>query len=482
MSRLQTVTIAILMLAMGTSAQNYAGIGMRATLYYGYVGGPIVATFGGQLGGTWTNGTPPFNAPNIAMSSAVSAYYYILRLETQSNAVRSATPGTSGVSGRLDWTIDFGQPVSVYTNSAGIPDLYMTLVAGSSQVPYSAFTLPLDYTLVGGPSSPGSLSIDAVRVQLSINGNTLHVYGEQLSAATYDAVPTQASSSIILTAQILLGQYSSSSDNRAISLTPQGASQDFPVLPTDGVSLFRNGGSASWVDPPLALGYDFEQVGGSLFTQIMSLPVGIDGDGMFEVLVGNQSLGEFAEGASVDFVQLLGTGVSSFRIAGIDPAKDATDVAAFPVQLAFDTPIADFSMTPLRWRSLGSSCTDAACGSCPTTALTPSGEALAGNANFGMSIDNAPANSVSATFASLGTASPSPIPLFCGDVLLSSPVLNLGIALLAGNAGCDGSGSLAVPLPNQPGVFGTFVTAQAITLCPSGGMGLTNAIEFPVGS
>jgi len=33
-----------------------------------------------------------------------------------------------------------------------------------------------------------------------------------------------------------------------------------------------------------------------------------------------------------------------------------------------------------------------------------------------------------------------------------------------------------------PPLFGLFLTMQAVTLCPAGGLGLTHAIEFPVGS
>lgn len=239
-----------------------------------------------------------------------------------------------------------------------------------------------------------------------------------------------------------------------------------------------------WFDPPLALGYDFQQTGGSLFTDILTLPIGIDGDGQFEVLVGSQSLGQFAEGTGVNFVQLLGNGVPAFRIVGIDPGADATDATAFPVQLAFDTPTADFTMTPVTWRAVGTACSDAVCPQCPTTTLAPIGDALEGNLAFALGLQNGPTNGFAGFFLGFGSASPTPIPLWCGDVLL--PPLNgihhVGAAALAGVATCDGAGSVPLPLVPTPPLFGIFLTVQAVTLCPQNGLGLTPAIEFPVGS
>jgi hypothetical protein len=237
-----------------------------------------------------------------------------------------------------------------------------------------------------------------------------------------------------------------------------------------------------WFDPPLALGYDFQQTGNSLFTDILSLPVGIDGDGLFEVQVGNQSLGQFAQGTGVNFVQLLGSGVPSFRIVGIDPAKDATDIEAFPVKLAFNTPTADFTMTPVLWRKVGSSCSEAVCTACPATTLAPIGDALAGNAGFGMSLQNGPTNGIAAWFVGIGPTLPTPLPALCGAVYMPFPWIDVGVALLPGAGTCDGATSIPVPLPAGPSVVGTFVTAQSVFICPQGGLGLSHGIEFAVGS
>jgi hypothetical protein len=265
----------------------------------------------------------------------------------------------------------------------------------------------------------------------------------------------------------------------------RGESQSFPILPIVPPFDFF-GPSRAWYDPPLALGFDFQQSGSSLFTDILSLPVGIDGDGLFEVEVAGQSLGQFAAGSRVDFRQILGgNGVAAFRIVGIDPAVDSTDAAVFPVQLAFDTPTAEFTMTPVLWRKVGTNCSDAAiCAQCPALALTPVGAAINGNLNFGFAIDNGPTNGLAACYLGFGSASPSPLPLLCGAVVLplQNGVHYFGTTTLLGTSSCDGAGSVPLPLVPVPSLLGVFLTVQALTLCPGGGLGLTHGIEFAIGS
>lgn len=264
----------------------------------------------------------------------------------------------------------------------------------------------------------------------------------------------------------------------------RGQTQFFPLLPFTQPNGFY-GRTHWWYDPPMAVGYDFEMTGTSLFTDIETLPVGIDSDGQFEVVVGGVSLGWFPEGSRVDFRQLLGgNGVTAFRIVGIDP-KDSTDATVFPVQLAFDTPEAGFTMTALPWRKVGASCGDAvACPQCPQLTLAPVGDALEGNLNFALGIDHGPGGGAAAVFLALGPVSTMPVPLFCGEVVvpLSGPVYAAGITSLTGVGACGGGGSVPVPLPSQTSLFGLIVTAQAVTLCPAGGLGLTHGVEFAIGN
>lgn len=141
----------------------------------------------------------------------------------------------------------------------------------------------------------------------------------------------------------------------------------------------------------------------------------------------------------------------AFRIVGIDPAADVTNAEAFPVQLAFDTPTADFTMTPVFWRKVGTSCTDpAACPSCGSVSLAPSGDALAGNPSFGLSLQNGPTNGLGIFALGFGGPATTPMPILCGAIHPNQPLLSLGFAALTGSASCDGAGTLPCPCRTCP--------------------------------
>jgi len=85
----------------------------------------------------------------------------------------------------------------------------------------------------------------------------------------------------------------------------------------------------------------------SLFTEIVDFPTGIDPDNQFTVSVGGNVLGDFGPGQSVNFVSLLGHGVSEFDVTGINPLIDTEKPNPFPLQVDFNTEEADLTMTPL---------------------------------------------------------------------------------------------------------------------------------------
>lgn len=132
----------------------------------------------------------------------------------------------------------------------------------------------------------------------------------------------------------------------------------FPNLRDDnGVWLFEDVPSGFWFDPITTYGFNYLMTGGSLFTDILGLPIGLDADELFTVSVGDVVLGEFQSIDQVkfgDYADILGNllltgtdgklGVSSFSVAGIDSPVDPDDPLAFPIQLAFDTQRASFSM------------------------------------------------------------------------------------------------------------------------------------------
>ncbi|MEM9541400.1 MAG: PEP-CTERM sorting domain-containing protein [Cyanobacteria bacterium P01_E01_bin.42] len=126
-----------------------------------------------------------------------------------------------------------------------------------------------------------------------------------------------------------------------------GWTQENPVLPQieePGIWRFENVPSRRWFDPPTEYGFRYTMLEDSLFTEVLDFPVTIDEDNLFTISVGDTILGEFSPGESVDFVSLLGRGVSEFTITDIDAPLDLEDPTAFPLKLAFNTEFADFEM------------------------------------------------------------------------------------------------------------------------------------------
>ena len=71
----------------------------------------------------------------------------------------------------------------------------------------------------------------------------------------------------------------------------------------------------------------------SLFTKILGFPSDIDADELISVLVGGNEIGKFKPNEVVDFVALLGYGLSEFSVTGIDAAIDPKNPLAFPIKL-----------------------------------------------------------------------------------------------------------------------------------------------------
>jgi hypothetical protein len=130
----------------------------------------------------------------------------------------------------------------------------------------------------------------------------------------------------------------------------------------DGWHSFNNVANRLWFEPPTAAGFTFKigdaatngASGGtgdgcivdkssialtpnptepSLFTKILGFPSGIDADELFSVLVGDKEIGKFKPNEVVDFVALLGYGVSEFSVTGIDAEIDPKNPLAFPIKL-----------------------------------------------------------------------------------------------------------------------------------------------------
>lgn len=461
---------------------------------------PLIATSAATV-------TPSFPTaiPNLTQTSPLTLNPGTYRLVmVVSVTAWKGSLGTSGAIADAECLLDLGSGVAMVLPSSRariqgcltelpgfIPNqtCYWTAIPSD---PWYPLVLPDDALLLRSQQPLVGIGVawSSGHLAATQSGNLIQCSGRAIASSFYSALPplhttvdgTVCTAYATIELDFAIVQSTSGMMTGTSTCALQGDTQQFPVIPEVGYQ-FANAPTAQWFDPPLALGYEFQQTGASLFNGILTLPIGIDGDGLFEVQVGNQSLGQFAEGAGVDFVQLLGGGVPSFRIIGIDPAIDAVD-GCFPVKLAFDTPSADFTMTPVAWRAVGASCSDPVCASCPNTSIAPIGDAVEGNLTFGLGVTNGPTGGAAGFFIGLGSASQAPFPLFCGSVLLplQNAFFDVGATLLPGTGTCDGAGSITLPLVPTPPLYGLFLTAQAITLCPQAGLGLTHAIEFPIGN
>ncbi|WP_228013465.1 hypothetical protein [Nostoc edaphicum] len=131
-----------------------------------------------------------------------------------------------------------------------------------------------------------------------------------------------------------------------------GGVQYDPILPNgteQGWQVFRNVPGCRWYDPHTPYGFEFQALDDTLFTEILDFPVG--DDNRFTVSVGDRILGEFGAGDSVDFTSLFGSGISNFKITGIDSLFGSTEETAFPIQLAFNDRYGSFKMRPFSQES-----------------------------------------------------------------------------------------------------------------------------------
>jgi hypothetical protein len=185
---------------------------------------------------------------------------------------------------------------------------------------------------------------------LNSDSSEFGIIGENLSSNLVDSVVGE-------TARDAKGSrksgYSTKGDIKsAIAKNPKaknlllGVTQNNPILPgkiSEDWQIFSNVRNGMWVDPPTSYGFEFEAMGDSLFTAILDFPSDLDSDNLFTVTVEDKILGQFKPGESLDFVSLVGQGVSRFKITGIDPLSDEK-LTDFPIQLLFNKDTGSFRM------------------------------------------------------------------------------------------------------------------------------------------
>jgi hypothetical protein len=116
-----------------------------------------------------------------------------------------------------------------------------------------------------------------------------------------------------------------------------------PFVPAPGAFEFPAPLPRRWYDPPFVSGFEYELLGGGLFTAV-GAPPPVLGFGSVDIEVGGSVIGSLLPGE----VYTFGTPVASFKLLGIAPLLDAADPGfstAFPTYLDFSGSASLLKMT-----------------------------------------------------------------------------------------------------------------------------------------
>jgi len=134
-------------------------------------------------------------------------------------------------------------------------------------------------------------------------------------------------------------------------------------------------------------------------------------------------------------------------------------------------PFVGLCVRPPKAQPFGASCANGACPPCPMVHGQVT-DALVGNPNFVLDLQQAPAGSLAYLLVGAGPCTPGPVfPPLCGPVNIGggTPVLVLGPVPTGGGVGCGGGAQWVLNVPMAASFCGTTWSSQAIVLCPSVG-------------
>jgi probable HAF family extracellular repeat protein len=139
-----------------------------------------------------------------------------------------------------------------------------------------------------------------------------------------------------------------------LSPSSPGSTPEVPLLPTpdpsnpsgftfSDVEVTPNGlgiSSPIYIDPVVALGYDYAVTGGPIFASVLIPKALPKGDSMFTLELPGYGDFDLVSGTPFNFLGVDPNGFGSFRITGIDPEEmlDPTDPTAFVTGLTFTGP------------------------------------------------------------------------------------------------------------------------------------------------
>ncbi|MFB2891362.1 PEP-CTERM sorting domain-containing protein [Aerosakkonemataceae cyanobacterium BLCC-F50] len=116
--------------------------------------------------------------------------------------------------------------------------------------------------------------------------------------------------------------------------------------------MFDNAQSGFWFATPSNLSgnsFELEMAGDAKFNAVSNFLAGLNDSSLFSISVGDSIVGQYKSGDNIDFVKLLGSGVSKFKVTS-DRGFTASDLKAlssptYSSQFIFDRETASFKMT-----------------------------------------------------------------------------------------------------------------------------------------
>lgn len=129
--------------------------------------------------------------------------------------------------------------------------------------------------------------------------------------------------------------------------------------------------------------------------------------------------------------------------------------------------------------SFGKSCLAQPCPQCPSmTNVLIGGDPALGTSDFAVELRKAPTGGKAILAISVGGCNPNGVPFLCGRLHLAGTPFLFPAVPITGSGTCDGRARVVLPIPADPKLCGVRVCAQWLVLCPKGGTGLSNAIDF----
>ena len=243
---------------------------------------------------------------------------------TQAAFVNSVTLSGTSANPTFSWAppsgaVVNGYRINIYDKSL-ISSTNSGQVAGANIVPsITSFTVQAsDFTVPGYSFQLGhhySIEIDIIKTKDGTSNNLGNGNLAAISRAYADFTPsTNSGPAVNLPVTLVNGQF------------------QFDIAVTAGQTYY--------IDPAVATGYDYRIGAGDPDFKSVVLPTNV-GDGLYDIYglgPGNQSTllaHDWAGGSVFDFA---GTGVSAFRVSGIDPSVglNPSDVTAFVTGLTFE--------------------------------------------------------------------------------------------------------------------------------------------------